>query len=723
MAETNSKGVREFITIFVAQAHAATKHLREPGLLQMSRLHPDDTSEDGDAGDKIVPSRFSLEDPNIVERMIAQAIADSANGHNVYIEARTVRKGLTGRERGKVEDTIAVLALVTDNDADKGRGGTEVKLTSLIVETSPGNAHRWIFFEKALEPKVGQELGQRLRAAIGADDDTGVVTQPYRVAGTVNYPDKKKQRRGRTAHSDTRIIEFDPEALATREQFEQAYPERTGPTGNGEGGAPHLGGPNEADIPIDTMAVIRGNGPPIKKRGIALWNIVSVLKEMGYTVDGIVALIERFPNGPIYEKFQGRLRREVKRAFDKIKTPDPSDPISSAPLQFYRHGERAPLDDRVYLVQDLFPEVGSGLISGQWGTLKTFNALELTHCVMTGRPYLGQFEIRRPGGVLFFALEGASEIAVRLDGVLKHKGNELLDPAPFYWITNCPPLKDPKTADIIIETAKIVATEFKQRFDLPLSLIAIDTIITGAGYERDGQDNDAAVANVIMNTMAKVGHAVDCFVLGIDHYGKDTAVGTRGSSVKEGNADVILACQADRSESGTVSNLRLAIRKRRSGENGVEFPYRSRVVPIGVNTFGKEETTLVLHFGEDPNAPPRAAKDDDWGKAKSTQHLRKVVMSLMAEHGEDIHPFPDAKPIRALKVELVETEFCRSYPVTDIGDGKRPQNTKRAAFKRALEDAVIKKGVITTREIHGVQWVWLSRREDPELDLSHTEGA
>jgi hypothetical protein len=38
----------------------------------------------------------------------------------VYAEARTVRADLTGKQRGKIEDTITVFALTVDSDADKG---------------------------------------------------------------------------------------------------------------------------------------------------------------------------------------------------------------------------------------------------------------------------------------------------------------------------------------------------------------------------------------------------------------------------------------------------------------------------------------------------------------------------------------------------------------------------------------------------------------------------
>jgi hypothetical protein len=248
--------------------------------------------------------------------------------------------------------------------------------------------------------------------------------------------------------------------------------------------------------------------------------------------------------------------------------------------------------------------------------------------------------------------------------------------------------------------AEPVVARLEDEFNLPLSLIIIDTIVTGADYQREGQDNDVPTTHRMMMTM------------------------TRGSSVKEGDADVIFACLADKNEAGAVSNHRLALRKRRSGPNGEEFPFRTRMVEVGTNKFGQLETTLVLDYGIDPNAPLKPAKDDDWGKAKPVLHLRKVIMSLMAEHGVDIHPFPDGKPIRAVKVELVEAEFHRSYPVTRRGGEteRQIQDTKRRAFKRGLEDAVIKKGVIVTREIHGVDWVWLASRS-PDEGAGPTENA
>jgi hypothetical protein len=432
----------------------------------------------------------------------------------------------------------------------------------------------------------------------------------------------------------------------------------------------------------------------------------------------------RAPRDKRWQDRYSDIGRAVETAFEKLglereaaqleqateqPQPDPPPPPRPQPkiLPFHRHGEVDPLEARSWCVHELIPETGSGLFAGQWGSYKTFNALELAHCVMTGRPYLGN-AITRPGGVLFFALEGASEIPVRIQGTLEHKGTKRFDRAPFYWVTQCPPLTDPRAAGVIIETAKAVAAEFQERFKLPLSLIVIDTVVAGAGYRREGQDNDAAVTHTIMATMAKVGRALGCFVFGIDHYGKDASVGTRGSSVKEADADIILACLADRTEEGIVSNTRLALRKRRSGVNGEEFPFRPRVVELGTNKYGKPETTLVLDYGEDPNAPARPAKDE-WGRGKATQHLRRVVMSLMVDHGEEIRPFRDGKPVQGLRLELVEAEFFKSY-VTAGDTDKAKRNAKRMAFQRALDAARDK---ITARDMHGVWWIWLNRVDPP----------
>jgi hypothetical protein len=390
--------------------------------------------------------------------------------------------------------------------------------------------------------------------------------------------------------------------------------------------------------------------------------------------------------------------------------PDPTpQPNGVDCLPLYWHGEVDPRECRPFLIQDLLPEVGIGLLAGQWGTGKTLTAIELADCVINSRRFLG-YDIVRPGGVLFIALEGASEIPIRFQAVLEQKGGDKQYPqkAPFVWTDACPPLIDPKAATIIIATAKAAAARLKKQFNLPLSLIFIDTIVDAAGYRREGADNDTATTQMLMNTMAKVSREVGCFVFGLDHYGKDASVGTRGSSAKEARADVIFACLGDRNEAGQVSKSRLALRKRRSGANGEEFPFKLRRVDMGNDENGRPIGTLVIDWPKPGDDAPIIAKDDNWGKSKGGKGLkllRRILMQLLADCGEWIKPFADGPTVRVLKLNLIETEFMKTYATTGETE-KNKQRAKRTALQRALDDAGDK---IVTREIGGQEYVWLSQ--------------
>ena len=131
--------------------------------------------------------------------MTRDALNNSENGHNVYIEEDFVNAGVRGKKRGELSDTSCCFALAVDSDADKNMAWIPplgVRPT-LVVETSPGNHQFWFFFERALSPRRAQRLGESLRKATRGDSDTGNLCQPYRIGGTVNYVNKVKIARGR----------------------------------------------------------------------------------------------------------------------------------------------------------------------------------------------------------------------------------------------------------------------------------------------------------------------------------------------------------------------------------------------------------------------------------------------------------------------------------------------------------------------------------------------
>ncbi len=265
-----------------------------------------------------------------------------------------------------------------------------------------------------------------------------------------------------------------------------------------------------------------------------------------------------------------------------MKTTDyaPEDGDSSTQRdQLLRwHGDVNPTTTRPWLIKNLIPETGTGLISGQWGTFKTFVAIDLAVAVMSGQPFIG-FPVKRRGGVLFIAAEGQQEVAIRLQAAVEAKCGPAKDQhAPFAWSETCPRLLDKSANRELAAMAKEAADGLQARFALPLALIVIDTIGRSAGYEQSGDENDAATGFKIMRVMSTLSARTGAFVLGVDHFGKAVETGTRGTSSKEGDVDVVLALLGDKTSGGTVTDTRLCARKRRSGANGEEFPFRVKTV-------------------------------------------------------------------------------------------------------------------------------------------------
>lgn len=390
-AVVDATAVREFVHVIAAQAKAALDGAEAPGFLQLTRLHP--------ADEKLVPSRYQIDD---IERMVSAALIDSEAGHNVYIEGRLVRHGLNGNERGKLADTAAVFALVIDSDADKQMGWAPTVRPSMTVETSPGNFQYWFFLKEAISAELGQQLGERIRKAVNSDHDTGNVVQPYRVAGTINYPGVAKILRGRVI-VPTRLIEFDPEVLWTPEAIEAAFPPIEPKTdGGAQAGANYAGG-DLANIPADTLAVIRSGPRQGEDRSHVFWNVIVALKRVGWNVDGIVGLLEQYPNG-IAQKYRGRLGQEVERVYRKIKDNTQETPKRAVGLALCAKGLQAMMFTPIkYVVPEIFVE-GLTLLAGKPKVGKSWLLLHAAIAVARGGFTLGDLHCIE-GDVLYCALE------------------------------------------------------------------------------------------------------------------------------------------------------------------------------------------------------------------------------------------------------------------------------------------------------------------------------
>jgi AAA domain len=381
--------------------------------------------------------------------------------------------------------------------------------------------------------------------------------------------------------------------------------------------------------------------------------------------------------------------REQQQEQDKTeqdaKEEEKPQPAETSILHW--HGETS-ATARPWLVKNLLPETGVALISGQWGTGKTYIALELAGAIMlSSQTYFIDYRIKRHGGVLFIAAEGAGSIPLRLQVMLETKFDPQ-GPQPFTW-ADCLPDLLRYGAQGLIQLAAEAAAGMRERFGCELALIIIDTVAAAAAWS---DENDAAQAQKVMNALSALSAASGALVVGCDHFGKEVSTGTRGSSAKEGSADGILALVGERTLTGKMTNLVLGVRKVRDGEQGREIPYRLEVIDCGVDEDGDHTTTCVVRWEPGRSAAPRKS-----GRPSSRYHMFVEALTAALTAAGEIITSPAGESVRAVRRQVVAMKFKELYK----DSSKNPAETFRKAYGDVCGMSEIK-----SCKIDGVEWFW-----------------
>jgi hypothetical protein len=365
---------------------------------------------------------------------------------------------------------------------------------------------------------------------------------------------------------------------------------------------------------------------------------------------------------------------------------------SSLPVA-HRHGELNTNRTTQWTIKGLLPRTGVGLLSGQWGTGKTFGALEIAGSVLPNMPETFiDYRIKRRGGVLFIAAEGVASIGLRFEAMLANKlGHSVMDPSPpqpFAWINFQPQLLK-QGANGLITIAKRETAWMRLTHGVDLALIIVDTVAAAAAFERE---DDAAQAQSVMSALGLLSAESGAFVLGVDHFGKDVETGTRGSSAKEAYAETVLALVGKREVTGRITDLCMGVRKVRDGDQGRVIPFRLEVVNCGTDEDGDRITTCVVHWEPDRQANQARGRPRNHGPIISA--LRRVARTTISHEGGTV---------LAARVDRVRDEFkavLQESGATDLTDNaikKRWQHARASA----LEDRAVRS---VTFEGHDYIW-------------------
>jgi hypothetical protein len=574
--------IRQFVTIISEQAKRAIGDKAQAGSLSLSRLSPH--------GGGIVPSRFKIDD---IEQMVKCAIGDAKAGHNSYIEARTVL-GVKHGKRGDDDKTGYVFALVLDCDADKGEAGNVPEGATLIVESSTGtgNSQQWFFLREAVTADDAAPIGELIRATSGTDKGaTGKSSQPFRIAGTLNYPDAKKRARGRVL-SATRILEHHPERMWTlaglRELFGNVKPKaetKATPDANETKGS---NSGDESTLPAALLDTIKNGVDESADRSRVFFGAVAKLKRLKWSFDDMVELFERYPNG-IALKYVGRVRVEVERDYEKIQTDEHKAKEPTPPqLLAYSFDSEQDLEFPMCLIEDIATEGTVGLLAGESTAGKSFVAIDLGFAINLGQPWFDKPVLQ--GGVVYLACEAPGTIPPRRKAARDHRGNVVDEDGIFADTRDLPFVTIKEGADFskdqgyqrLIPTLKKIASTFDEKYKVPLRLTIVDTMITAFAIENW---NDPAQVTMVTNKLHDIAKQTGSAVMGIAHHGKDISRGVTGSFAQKANVDFLLSIYIKRANDNDplseVVSRHIHLSKYRDGPEGWQREFRLQSVPVG----------------------------------------------------------------------------------------------------------------------------------------------
>ena len=348
------------------------------------------------------------------------------------------------------------------------------------------------------------------------------------------------------------------------------------------------------------------------------------------------------------------------------------------------YGEDPPPPPK-YLVNNMLPEDGVALIGGQYLLGKTFVGADLSAAVMTGDKFTGE-PVMRKGAVLWLAAEGEKEIEGRVRASVENKfGGK--GPQPFArQAGGVPLLTDQDALEKLIAHAREAAKHAGEKFGLPLALIVIDTVSAAAGFT---DENSASV----MIMLRELSRATGALVLPIDHYGKQTETGIRGSSAKSAAADAILACLGDRDNEGNVSNHRLAVTKLRNGPTGRVIPFELRQTET---QFG---VTCIVEWRLSAVEAAPVEKTKTW--PKSLIIFKHALLNASTDFGVRMRPFADNLEVLAVDREKVRAEFMRPIPPTTERRRARVSGAARLMLLSAVSSGPARSARISRRPFSG----------------------
>jgi hypothetical protein len=246
--------------------------------------------------------------------------------------------------------------------------------------------------------------------------------------------------------------------------------------------------------------------------------------------------------------------------------------------------------------------------------------------------------------VLWLAAEGEREVDKRIRAAVTALGCDP-DNVPIYVQTmSVPKMLADNGEKAVMQIVGQTVRAAKVEFDLPLVFIAIDTMIKAAGYKKS--ENDSVEINNAIRVMENVSIRAKCFVLAIDHMGKDEERGARGSSDKPSSVDAYLEIKPGIGGSRILHAIKV---KGEQGDDQIEFTVVGTTQDEGQNT-GFVRWGKWTKLGEGAKTLNNNAR-----------LLLSCVQDVIAKDGVERPLLRNAPPVRCVRMKDVFYEFAQRH--------------------------------------------------------------
>lgn len=334
-----------------------------------------------------------------------------------------------------------------------------------------------------------------------------------------------------------------------------------------------------------------------------------------------------------------------------------------------------------WLVQDVMPDRGLGVLFGASGSGKTFATFDLSCAVARGLTWFGRGV--DAGAVLYVATEG--NLALRARAYLQHHAIDAADLDRLRIVQSPVNLLHPN-ADLPELIAELEAARAQVG---EVALVVVDTLNRAMN---GGNENASEDMGAMISAARRIEDALQCLVLYVHHGGKDESRGSRGHSSLKAAADVELSIKRE------PDDVRIIVAEKvRDGED-----------QITLGTFRLERVEL-----DDRASCVVVPAEVDRIATRLTQQERRalsLIHEAITEHGT--LPPSDVVRVRTNAIRAGQTAcppgvFREHVEARGGVSDSDNADTRGRALRRALQ-GLQSKAVIQVFD----DWIWLTDTPD-----------